>query len=87
MSHIPIILDAIETVESRSAAPPTTAQANLVAALEAADEYTDGSPDPAVQQGIVNLATWIVWYFEHRSPVSENQTQAFADQMNELVPG
>lgn len=87
MPHILILDEAIELLESKSAAPPTTAQANLMSALQAADSYAHGSnPDSGVLEQIEEEAGLIKGYLTYVNPPSDIRLQSFADEMSGLLP-
>lgn len=92
MAHILIILDAIESLEDKSAAPPTEAQANLLAALQAADEYThEGSPPQGVVDQITECGERINAYIgicaDPPTTGQDVRLNGYADELNNIVPG
>lgn len=86
MSHILIILEAIETLESKSADPPTGAQASLMEALQAADEYAHDTPDSEILAVIEQQATFIKSYLDVVNPPSDIRLQSYANALNGIVP-
>lgn len=86
MAHIIIIIDAIESLESESAHPPTEAQANLKAALEAADEWAhDHEEQTEVIAQIESDAAAVKSYCDAPGQPQDVRLQSWADHLNGLI--
>lgn len=86
MSHIPIIISAIEALEAKMTTPPTQAQINLLEALEASDVwYHDNEENTEVTAQIDDECTSITGYCNAVQNPSDIRLQGHADALNGLI--
>lgn len=86
MPHIPIILDAIEALESKSAAPPTEAEQNLYDALHAADDWAhDNQSQTEAIAEITNEAQFVYDYCTYVPVPQQNRLQESVDTLNGFI--
>lgn len=88
MSHIIIIGEAIEELnKSIDEQGPTSAKSQLLAALQAADNYAHSeNPDEGILEEIETEATMIKYYLETFVPPSDPRLVSYANALNWVLP-
>lgn len=86
MPHLLIIIEAIETLESKQGNPPTQAQQNLMAALHAADEYCHENPGETADDIVQYIEVIVLPYLQAANPISDYRLPTYTNAILAMIP-